>query len=375
MTVTHNDLQLCNPSMLASAHLCIVEHSVHTLLSATRVSWLLVRQQWTRQMQFAYQYVLCNKRVLKLKQLKNMLPFFRASQEHINTTDQLIWSTQHVVYVRFNFVNNDFYIGRTNAIYRRYKEHTIATKKHANGACKTKQCNACRSYTKQARIPIQKWCMIPILFCTTEQETITMEKRLIKRFKPNLNWEYTWTRQLQQTNLHIINNLAPKSASNNNKNRLPPRLREKTTHPDCKGPSEHYFATSTTYQILDFIGPTLNTMVGYVRANEIPNAKIEFQKCNTTDTTNWKQLSRTSGAWDTWFMGKVAPLKTHLKEIKKCRKGTIIFLEYTKGITKTNAKKLLASRKLPHTLEECEETLLPRLWRALDLFPIEKRKI
>ena len=177
--------------MIASAHMCLVKHKLKTLLSETRISWLLVRQQWIKQMHQAYLYLLCNKRVLKMKHIKNMLPYIKAASEHVETTDQLVWSTQYVVYLRFNFKNNDFYIGRTNAFNRRYKEHTVETMKHTKGACKIKSCNACRSYTKQVRIPIQEWSMIPLLFCMTEQETITMERRLIKRFKPNLNWEYT----------------------------------------------------------------------------------------------------------------------------------------------------------------------------------------
>jgi len=126
--------------------------------------------------------------------------------------------------------------------------------------------------------------------------------------------------------------------------------------------------------MLDFEGPNLNNIVGHIRANEIPQARIKFQRCTATDTTNWKQLLRTSGTWDTWFLGKIAPLKIHFKDIKKSKIGTIIFLEYSKPITKTNARKILASRAIQHTLKECEETLLPRLWRALDLFPVEKRK-
>ena len=175
------------------------------------------------------------------------------------------------------------------------------------------------------------------------------------------------TRQVQQTNLYDIKTMETKGNAKH-RNRPPPRLREISTHPENKGPSEHYFVANTTYQMLNFIGPTLNTITGHIRAGEIPNARVNFQKCSATNTTNWKQLNRTSGTWNTWFMGKIAPLKTHLKEIKKCKRGTIIFLEYTKEITRTNAKKLLASRKLPHTLVDCEETLIPRLWRALDHF-------
>ena len=39
------------------------------------------------------------------------------------------------------------------------------------------------------------------------------------------------------------------------------------------------------------------------------------------NTTNWKQLLRTSGAWDTWFLGKIAPLKIHFKDISASDKG------------------------------------------------------
>ena len=190
---------------------------------------------------------------------------------------------------------------------------------------------------------------------------MTIEKRLIKRFNPNLNWEYSWINQYKQIGLNSDSQNNTDMAKTRGHNRPPPRLRNintsANTHPKGEGPSGHYFAKNTTYQMLDFEGPNLNNIVGHIRANEIPQARIKFQRCTATDTTNWKQLLRTSGTWDTWFLGKIAPLKIHFKEIEKSKISTIIFLEYSKPITKTNARKILVSRAIQHTLKECEETL------------------
>ena len=86
--------------------------------------------------------------------------------------------------------NKDFYIGRTNDLARRHKEHTIQVLAHAKGKCKLHPCPACDSYKRQARLAASEWLMAPLHFCMGLGEAKSMERRLIKNFNPNLNWEY-----------------------------------------------------------------------------------------------------------------------------------------------------------------------------------------
>ena len=93
------------------------------------------------------------------------------------------------VYARLHLTSQtDLYIGETQNLGERIKQHYFATCKHRHDAPNPcKRCNDHSKYRKHRTAMPHEWMMIPVTYASSKKEARKMERLLIKNLKPNIN--------------------------------------------------------------------------------------------------------------------------------------------------------------------------------------------